>query len=88
MIQIDKEHSAALEVLEKAVSELRGMWIGRKVRVLEGPYEGRQAIIDGVMALDGEFLFLCMVLRKNGTGKLNTDGESRYYRPVREFEEW
>lgn len=60
---------------------------GRMVTVLVGKYAGRKAKITGVTVdlEKGEWLFCCMVLRANGSGYLNSDAQSRAYRPTWEF---
>jgi hypothetical protein len=63
---------------------------GVTVKLLSGKYQGRLAKIDGVMfdERDNRWLFCCMVLRSDGSGKpLNTDIESRAYRCAEEFTE-
>lgn len=61
---------------------------GRRVRILVGKYADREAVIDGAIpdTIRKEWLFCCMVQRADGTGPLNSDTESRAYRPVDEFE--
>ena len=64
------------------------MWHGTKVKLLTGKYEGREALIEGVIPDEKHgLLFLCMVQRADDKGSLNTDTESRLYRPISEFRE-
>lgn len=60
---------------------------GRAVTLNTGKYEGRTARIEGVMSDGLDWLFLCMVLRADGSGPLNTDPESRSYRTTQQFTE-
>ncbi len=59
---------------------------GREVLITMGRYKGRVAIIKGILVDNNDGLrFCCYVLQKNGE-ILNTDAESRWYRPVSHFE--
>lgn len=59
---------------------------GKLVLLNTGKYKDRVARIDGCIP-DGKYglLFCCMVLRKNSSEVLNSDGETRQYRPQEEF---
>lgn len=64
---------------------------GKTVTLTRGKYKGRKAVIEG-FSVDNThgITFLCMVLRAVPTGGcgayLNSDGESRAYRPAHHFE--
>lgn len=73
--------------IKEIVDRYRELTRGKLVRLTRGRYKGRIARIDGAAADGAEVLFLCMVLRADGSGEtLNTDGETRTYRPIKEFE--
>lgn len=59
---------------------------GKIVTLKTGKYKGRKARIEGCIPCHKHgFVFCCYVLRKDGS-ILNTDGQSRQYRPRVEFE--
>ena len=74
------------KIVEWTARARKDMWL-KRCRLLTGKYAGRECSIEGVIP-DAEegFLYLCYVQRADGRGALNTDGESRAYRPAREFE--
>ena len=65
---------------------------GTPVRILVGKYAGREAVItevhfDPFRKPERAWTYCCYVQRNDGSGKhLNSDGESRCYRPTNEFE--
>lgn len=65
---------------------------GTQVRLLVGKYAGREAVItevafDPFRRSERAWTYCCMVARHDGSDRhLNTDGESRSYRPPSEFE--
>lgn len=73
--------------MDEALGALRDLLVGTEVTIIakHDKYRGRAAIIDGVMWWEGEFVFLCYVLRSGSTEYLNTDTASRRYRPIGEF---
>ena len=68
-----------------SLHRVRMLFENSYVRLSEkaGKYAGRTARITDI-TLDNEhgFLFLCMVQRKSENVALNSDGESRSYRPI------
>lgn len=72
--------------IENIVKMYRDEYMGVLVKLTRGKYQGRTAKIKGIIADDSRILFLCMVLRADGKGVLNSDGETRTYRPREEFE--
>lgn len=61
---------------------------GRMVRLKKGKYEGRLGRLEGICLDENQGLLFCIyVVRVDDPGVvLNTDGESRMYRPRDEFE--
>lgn len=61
-------------------------FMGRHVQIKVGKYKDRIAVIKG-MLLDNErgMTFCCYVLRRDLSDVLNSDSESRWYRPVDHF---
>lgn len=80
----DRALIAQLATARKALADRN---IGRLVTILVGKYEGRKAKITGVSTdlEKGEWLFCCKVIRADGTGYLNSDPQSRMFRPTTEF---
>lgn len=59
---------------------------GKEVTMTAGRYKGRHAIIDGVILSDRcEWLFCCWILRADGSGLLDTGGDSRSYHAESDF---
>lgn len=81
----DRETAAIMRDLLQA-SKQRNR--GRRVKILVGKYAGREALIDGISfnVETGFWLFLCMVQKLDGTGHLNSDAESRTYRPTMDID--
>lgn len=72
--------------VQEMIEMARRTYLGAEVQVMSGRYRGRAGIIDGVIVdRDGEMKFLVMVLRAGSTEFLNSDGESRTYRPLGDF---
>lgn len=64
--------------VDKAIeAELEKHWKGRIVILRKGKYAGRECSVEGLSHQWGEILFCCYVIRKDGTGFLNSDNESR-----------
>lgn len=63
------------------------MMQGRRVKLKVGRYKDREGVIKGVSTSSRHGLCYCIyVYRKGTTEILNSDGESRQYRPWSEFE--
>lgn len=71
------------ETRQKIQSRTKGM----KVKMLGGKYAGREALVDGVRLdeMNGQWMFCCWILRADGSGLLDTDGESRAYHNWMDF---
>lgn len=72
--------------VQEILSEYREKFVGKLVRLKSGKYTNRIARIDGVIFWNNELQFLCMVLRADGNGVLNTEADTRRYRPREDFE--
>lgn len=72
--------------LNNMVDDISRRTTDLSVKILVGKYKGRQALLQGCIHTHKGFLFLCMVERADGSGPLNSDPESRSYRPESEFE--
>jgi hypothetical protein len=71
----------------KTIADYQREYLGKVVRLKTSKYKGREAVIDGVVYNGGKFGFGCMVLRSDGSRiPLNSDGDSRAYRPRSHFE--
>lgn len=74
---------------ERYERELRNRWMDRLVVLRDGGrYDGRKGVVKGVQldATKGRWTFLVMVLRVDGTDTLNSDTETRMYRPAWHFD--
>ncbi len=85
MVMVDlKEHDG---LIQSSVKKANGAMMGRTVRLTVGRYKGRLGRIGGVTTDRDRLTYLVLVLRADGSGEiLNTDGESRTYRPLSQFE--
>ncbi len=72
---------------ERRLKELRSRWADRLVTITHGKYEGYKGVVKGVdlEAADGRWIFLVYVISKDGTRMLNSDTETRMYRPLWHF---
>jgi hypothetical protein len=62
---------------------------GARVVMLKGKYAGRSALVDGVIlhTSKAEWVFCCWILRADGSGLLDSDGDSRSYHAASDFRE-
>lgn len=74
------------DLIDTNVAVIRKNMIGQRVHMRFGKYANRVALIDGVSVFGTEVQYLCMVLRSDEQGTLNTDAASRSYHPVTDFE--
>lgn len=84
------ELSGTLMALAKLVSEAATAAEhhvkGREVVITVGKYAGRLGRIDGVVSSrENGLVYLVMVYRQDSREVLNSDGESRSYRPLDQF---
>lgn len=76
---------SAMDVVDQYKVDMTTKYKGKLITVPTGKYAGRTAQINAVSFRlsswtgQPELLFLLYVWRKDGTGPLNTDGESRMY---------
>ena len=85
---LDAEDYFVAQQAERKTREIRKRWQNRLVTLTVGKYKGYDGVVTDVTldANDGRWLFLVMVIRKDGTDTLNSDAETRTYRPLWHFE--
>lgn len=74
-----------MALVESELNNLDILLRTKKARIRTGKYAGYFADMTGVM-WDKEFLVLCYVISKKGNYHLNSDTETRRFRPLRDIE--